>query len=379
MDYYNIIISPGSIKNKFSSVTYTDDTYVITAETGNCCKIVYTAGTKTITGSTSYYVPMQTLLSSETLTGLTIPILIREDIHDVGYFTPFDGAILQQDVVTNFMFSSTTTNPYTYHVYNTSNEFQKFLELSSYTVDWGDGSEKQVIVTYAPQGISHNYPIQNKTYTITLEQINPWGKVKVSKKVTTPYSNVVITNPNGTAYFIPSGGNWKNTPLSYDYIFSGDAENIVSEQVSSNYTTVPFIISGITNSRVTELALYGTPKYQVGVPVIKNGEIFGAITDMSNMFTAYTIQSVSYYDYSNGETIFFEPSSGLTEDNITAEPIVKEEVLLGVIDQPQIQSNVFVERGKNSAYEKILRLGEVDNMGDLLNYGYGFFNVEKKS
>jgi len=51
---------------------------------------------------------------------------------------------------------------------------------------------------------------------------------------------------------------------------------------------------------------------------------------------------------------------------------------LKVIDQPQIQTDVFVERGKNSAYERVQRLGEVDNLGDMINYGYGFFNVENK-
>jgi hypothetical protein len=41
-------------------------------------------------------------------------------------------------------------------------------------------------------------------------------------------------------------------------------------------------------------------------------------------------------------------------------------------------TNLYVERGKNSAYEQIQRLGEVDNLGDLINYGYRFFNVETK-
>jgi len=51
---------------------------------------------------------------------------------------------------------------------------------------------------------------------------------------------------------------------------------------------------------------------------------------------------------------------------------------LKVIDQAQVQTNVFVERGKNSAYERVMRMGEVDNLGDMINYGYGFFNVENK-
>jgi hypothetical protein len=36
---------------------------------------------------------------------------------------------------------------------------------------------------------------------------------------------------------------------------------------------------------------------------------------------------------------------------------------------------VFIERGKNSGLERLIRLGEVDNIGDLEKYGYGFFNI----
>jgi len=357
-DLYNIIISPETIKGDLSTVTYKG------VSVG-----VYSAMTQVVSSGPD---------GSSTLTGLTIPILIRQTAVDVGYYSPFDGAVLQKDVVANFIFSSTTTNPYVYNVYNTSSEFQKFLDLSAYKVDWGDGSPKQTISNYTPNSLSHTYPTANAKYTIVLEQTNPWGVTKVAKTITTPYENVVINNPNGEAFFIPAGGNWLNTPISYDYIFSGDAVNEVSAQTSNNYVTVPYTISGLTKSRITELALYGTPKYQVGVPVIKNGQIWGAISDMNVVFTAYTVQEVNYYDYNDGTTIFFEKSSGFTENNLSQRPITKEEVLLRVIDQPQIQTTVFVERGKNSAYERIQRLGEVDNLGDMINYGYGFFNVTKK-
>ena len=50
---------------------------------------------------------------------------------------------------------------------------------------------------------------------------------------------------------------------------------------------------------------------------------------------------------------------------------------MGVIDEAEIQSNVFIERGKMSALESMNRLGEVDNVGDLEKYGYKFFNVIK--
>lgn len=367
-DFYNIIISPETISGDIFTVNMQGQN-VGPSYTGETTG-VYSGMTQVLTAGPN---------GSSLLTGLTIPILIRQTAVDFGYYSPFDGAVLQKDVVANFIFSSTTSDPYVYNVYNTSSDFQKFLDLSVYKIYWGDGSPAQTISAYTPNSIVHTYPVADAQYTITLEQTNPWGITRVSKTITTPYVDVVANNPNGEAFFIPAGGNWFETPISYDYIFSGDAVNVVSAQTSNNFTTVPFTVSGVTKSKLNELAMYGPNKFQIGVPVIKNGQIWGAITNTATTFTAYTVNSVDYYDYIDGTTIFFEQSSGFTENNLTARPITKEEVLLKVIDQPQIQTNVFVERGKNSAYERIQRMGEVDNLGDMINYGYGFFNVEKKN
>jgi len=354
---YNFIVSPENVERDLSVVN------------SNGISVgVYSGMSQIVSGGT---------YGTSLLTGLTVNILLTQSAVDAGYYTPFDGAVMQKDVVSNFIFSSTTSDPYRVYVYNTSSEFQKFLDLSKYVISWGDGSQLQAVTAYTPNSISHVYPSASKTYTITLTQTNPWGVIKVQKNVTLPYSVVTIYNQQGTAYFTPAGGNWFGTPVSYDYIFSGDAVNVVSAQTTNNFEQVPFIVSGITTSRVTELALYGSPKYQVGVPVIKNGEIWGAITNISAIYTAYTITGINFYDYADGTSIFFQESSGFTDSNLTAVPITKLESLLKVMDQPQIQTDVFLERGKNSAYERVQRLGEVDNLGDLLNYGYGFFNVQK--
>jgi len=206
------------------------------------------------------------------------------------------------------------------------------------------------------------------------------GCSTVTKTVTVPFKNVTIFNPQGECFFAPSFGNWVGTPVSYDYIFSGDAENNVQDQISSDYITVPFTVSGLTKSRINELKPYGnlTLPQRINLPIINNGVLWGSITNVSPSFTAYTIQDTNYIDYSDGLTIFYQPSSGLTKDNITAVPITKNETLLKVIDQPQLSTNIYIERGKNSAYERVQRLGEVDNLGDMINYGYGFFNVEEK-
>lgn len=354
-DYYKFKVSPENVFSDLSVVNYRG------TPVG-----VYSAMTQVVSSGPN---------GSSIMSQLSVPILLRQSAVDVGYYSPFDGAVLQKDVVSNFIFSATTGSPYTYYVYNTSDEFQKFLELSSYKVDWGDNSPKQIISSYTPNSINHTYPVSNRQYKITLEQNTPWGRNIVTKTITTPFTEVQILNPQGKCYFAPSYGNWIGTPVSYDYIFSGDVVNEVIPQTTQQYITVPFTISGFSKSRLTELANYGPRKYQVGVPVISNNQIWGAIFVTATTYTGYTIQGVDYYDYNDGTTIFFETSSGLTQDNLTAVPITKDEALLKVMDQPQIQTNVFIERGKNSAYERIQRLGEVDNLGDMINYGYGFFNV----
>ena len=57
--------------------------------------------------------------------------------------------------------------------------------------------------------------------------------------------------------------------------------------------------------------------------------------------------------------------------------LTKNEVLLNVIDEAEIQSDVFIDRGKVSAYERVQRLNEIDNIGELMTYGYKFYNIVK--
>ena len=59
--------------------------------------------------------------------------------------------------------------------------------------------------------------------------------------------------------------------------------------------------------------------------------------------------------------------------------LTKNEALLNIIDQPEVITNLFIERGKNDPLENVMRIGEVDNMGDLEKYGYKYFTIEKVS
>jgi hypothetical protein len=58
--------------------------------------------------------------------------------------------------------------------------------------------------------------------------------------------------------------------------------------------------------------------------------------------------------------------------------ITRNEHLIGFLDEPQIYSDIFIERGKQGVMERNLRLGEIDSTGELDIYGSGFFKVKKQ-
>ena len=355
---YYIKISPESISGDVFQQVLSGNTFG-----------VYSAMTAVLSGGTN---------GNSLLTGLTIPVIFRQSFDDLGYYTPFDGYILQKDVVASFITIGDPTNQYTIRLFNTSDEFKKFTKLSNYSVDWGDGTT-DTLTSHSPNYLSHTYGNSPDDYVITITQTNPWGLTTIRKPVYLPVTGATVTNPLGNITFTPQGGSWSGIPLNYNFIFTGDSENTVAQQTSDNYTTVPFVVTGFTSSRLRELRQYGTTPYVVGLPIAKGGQPFGEINQITTGYTWYTIDGVDYYDYPNGTTLYIAESSGFTSNNITETPITKEEVLLNVVGPPEIQSEIFIERGKLSAFEPLQRLGEVDNVGDLEKYGYRYFKINNST
>lgn len=383
---YYFKISPENIVADLTTVKYTAGTEVF-YDIDECCFI--TAVTEnTIIGETGLYLDMRDILSGGTngssiLTGLTIPIVFTQTATDIGYYSVFDGAVLQKDVINNFIFTANTLNPYTYIFYNTSDqEMVKFLGLITYVLDWGDGSPTVTLTSSAP--VTHTYPSSNTNYTITMTANSPWGISLVQKEVIVPFTGVTIDNPYGVATFTPHSGSWSVTPINYDYIFSGDSNTNLLDFYSSNYTNVPFLVTGFTQSSINDLAQFGPKfallggKFKIGVQVTGTTGCVGTVwgPDPTGLYTAYTINNIDYYDYED-YTLYVTESYGFTQNDLILSAITKNEGLLNVIDQPEVQTDVFVERGKQSVNEYISRLGEVDNVGDLEKYGYKFFKVKK--
>lgn len=302
------------------------------------------------------------------LIDLSIPILLKQNFEDIGYYSPFDGYISQSENDINFLLERGVDDNQVC-LYNTTPN-KTFLSGMEHTVSWGDGSPIETVTV----SICHDY-IGVGDYIISFNGVNDFGNFTTVKNITIPFTTSPYVNPNGEFGFITNNGNWSGSPTSQIYNYFYDANNTIGAQISSNFTSVPFIISGETISRVNELIQYGPNQLVNGrIVTLENGTT-GSTNSQSDQFTAYTINDVLYVDFSGGTSIFYSYSYGLTSDSIVASAMTKYEYLMNVIAQPEIQTYVFIERGKNSGVEDFRRIGEISNTGDLTNYGYGFFDV----
>ena len=372
---FSIKISPEVLQSDLFASVYTASTIYDLPQNG-----VPTSSTPftAITQNYVVYSGMSQILSGGTngdsiLTGLTIPVFFTQTYNDIGYYSEFDGLMCQKDIVTNFLYSGDdTTNLFSVSLYNTSGDFtESYLDFTTFSVDWGDGTSPQLLASTQQSHVYGN----SGNYVITLSGANPWGITTVSKPITIPLVNSFEPNPNETIVFTPQGGSWTNIPISSDYIFPLDSINNASYQASSNWTTTPFVVSGYTKSKIQDLKRYGPNPFTVGYVFTKNNQIYGQIDSIQNGITGYTIENITYFDLPDGKTFYVMNSNGLTVDDLNVSVITKNEQLLDFVMAPQIQTDIYVERGKYSAFEALERLGEIDNIGDLERYGYGFFKI----
>ena len=356
---YSLRISPESLKNDLVNVTYSGDSGLNTFGVYSGMSYILSGGT----GGTS------------TLTGLTIPIFFTQTINDLGVYSEFDGDILQKDILTNFLYSANTITPYDVYLYNTSGDINvSFLSFSTFTVDWGDGSPTETI---SNQPLVHNYINSPDTYTISLSGQNTWGTTVIQKEIFLPFVTPTISNLQGTVSLTPQSGNWSGMPTTYDFIFTGDSQTNIQSQISSSYVSLPIPVTGSTTSKLFNLKRYGPIPYTIGFPIFKNNQLYGQVDNITTDYTEYTINGIKYFDFIDGSTIYIAESSGFTQDNIVVSALTKNERLLDFVFDPEVQSDVYIERGKYSAFEPLQRLGEVDNIGDLVRYGYNYFKINQ--
>lgn len=293
-------------------------------------------------------------------TGLTfqIPVFLESTVDEMGVMVGFDGSISQVEEFCNFSYTQTGN---TLQVYNTVFvEKFKNIKEANFTIDWGDNTTSNLPIHNgnALSSVSKTYAT-NGEYNVTISLLSPWTKQKLNKIVTVP-QNTSASNPFGvfSGFTIPYT---ELTGTSLSYI------NDLEYTVNTGHTTFTYISIG--GSRIIEKKLYGSDVY-VGVTT--------GVTDDNLIYFQYTIDNLTYRDYSDGYTMITGTTSAFTKEEVINYVITRNEHFIGFVEEPTIYSDIFVERGKAGVMEFNLRLGEIDNIGELEVYGNGFFNVKKQ-
>ena len=147
----------------------------------------------------------------------------------------------------------------------------------------------------------------------------------------------------------------------------------INEEIYLNYKNIS--ISGV--NRVTNI---GEPKIYV----------FDTTADLSIGMPTQTT-GIQYKDYSASTinaillpegidlptTTFRFISEGWNETNTSLSAITKEEFLLGIISRPEVENDVFIDRGVVPVLDYHLRLSEIKNLGQLQQYGNGYYNIDR--
>lgn len=175
--------------------------------------------------------------------------------------------------------------------------------------------------------------------------------------------NITIT---GQTRSYPYTGYTKDVFSIYDSTISG-----ITEVTGFNYL-------GIGGSRLDEKKKYGSTGFTENLEIKELNGI--SYTGYSFTYSGKpgTTTVVYYRDFEDGYTLITGTTTGFTKEEVFKQMLSRNEHFLGFVEQPTVYSDVFVERGKQGVMEKNLRLGEIDNIGELNVYGNGFFKIKKQ-
>lgn len=298
------------------------------------------------------------ILKPNTGTTFQIPIFLESSVDEMGVMVTFDGDISQTDEFCNFTYTQTG---FTVQVYNTVfiEKFKKYSE-SIFTINWGDGTTSNLP--------SHNGNILNSVtktylnngeYKISIVLDSPWTKQKLEKIISIP-KNIDVQNPLGI---------FSGFTIPYTNISGQSLEYINDFDYTNNTGNTTFTYVSIGKSRIFEKKLYGVDEYQ---------GVTSGITNDGIVFYDYTIDDLKYRDFSDGYTMITGTTIGFSKEEVFNKMLTRNEHFLGFIDEPVIYSDIFIERGKQGVLENNLRLGEIDNVGELETYGSGYFTINKQ-
>jgi hypothetical protein len=226
--------------------------------------------------------------------------------------------------------------------------------------------------------------------------------------------SILISKLNNLGYIFPFMAGATSQPLTN---VSGTDKRILRlpNSIESDYYVFGNLpITGNTDSKIDDVKSYksdnqfrlnfntATETYVnynnltiLGVDRIKSmGEPKIYVFDTennSNLGTNSQLTGIQYKDYSGTTTLNIDgintiiPLStfrfigeGWNETNVSLSALTKEEFLFGIISPPEVQSDVFIDRGSTSVLDLHLRLSEIGNISELTRYGNGYYKLNKQ-
>jgi hypothetical protein len=139
--------------------------------------------------------------------------------------------------------------------------------------------------------------------------------------------------------------------------YSGDSIAGVDRVISVNDDEIKYTIDAKIDANL------GTSGQTTGILYTDNPIDGVRITDeLDNSITTTKVEYI-------GE--------GWNETNVSVDPQVQEEYLIGIISPPEVESDVFIDRTTFSVLDNHLRLSEVETLDHLTRYGNGFYNINR--
>jgi hypothetical protein len=196
-----------------------------------------------------------------------------------------------------------------------------------------------------------------------------------------------------------SGGlplNFMNDGITSQYYRFGNIEQYVSDsklEVVRTYDDNNRYIEGFDIKRENYINFEGESIIGVDRVINVNGQEIVYTVDAKRDLTLgteeqstgilYTDNPVSgvtipnEFDSDITNTLVQYRAEGWNETNISTDPQIQEEYLLGIISQPEIESDVFIDRTDFSVLDRHLRLSEVESLDHLIRYGNGYYKINR--
>jgi len=141
------------------------------------------------------------------------------------------------------------------------------------------------------------------------------------------------------------------------------------------YLKKPKNLDSIVPSRINDVC-----NHSVSYPiyVYKLTQIMEHVDD-SQYNSSYSVPMADFrfnINIFSGNTDFFNNQKDMEEHNgMQVLPVFREEYMFGISSMENVDSDIYIDRGINAAFEKHLKLGEVTSLEALEKYGNNFFKI----